>query len=143
MTGNIEPKEVVTLKELHRWMGHVAPMAMKRMLDDDGVKLDGSSTLSSCKSCEYAKMTQRPIKCARVEPQASAFCEEIHSNMWGKSPVMMPGHKEYYMSFTDDYSCWTHLKLLATKDETFEAYQDFEAWANTQHGTKIMCLQSD
>ena len=60
MTGNIEPKEVVTLEELHRQMGHIAPMAVKRMLDDgavDGVELDGSSTLSSCKSCEYAKMT--------------------------------------------------------------------------------------
>ena len=65
MTGNIEPKEVVTLEELHCWMGHIAPMAMKCMLDDgavDGVKLDGSSTLSSCESWEYAKITQRPIK---------------------------------------------------------------------------------
>ena len=60
MTGNIEPKEVVTLEELHRQMGHIAPTAVKRMLDDgaiDGAKLDGSLTLSSCKSCEYAKMT--------------------------------------------------------------------------------------
>ena len=121
-------------------------MAIKHMLDDGaihGVELDGSLTLSSCESCEYAKMTQRPIKRARVEPRASAFGEEIHSNMWGKSPVMTPGHKEYYVSFTDDYSCWTHLKLLAMKDETFEAYQDFEGWANTQHGTKIMHLRSD
>ena len=29
------------------------------------------------------------------------------------------------------------------KDETFKAYQDFKAWANTQHGTKIMHLRSD
>ena len=146
MTGNIEPKEVVTLEELHRWMGHIAPMAVKHMLDDsavDGAKLNGSSTLSSCESCKYAKMTQRPIKCARVEPRASAFGEEIHSNVWGKSPVMTPGHKEYYVSFTDNYSRWTHLKLLAMKDKTFEAYQDFEAWANTQHGAKIMRLRSD
>ena len=56
---------------------------------------------------------------------------------------MTPGHKEYYVSFTDDYSRWTHLKLLATKDETFEAYQDFEVWANTQHDAKIMRLRSD
>ena len=146
MSGNIEPKEVVTLKELHHWMGHVTPMAMKHMLDDgaiDRVELDGSSTLSSCKSCKYARMTQRPIKHTWVEPRVSAFGKEIHSNMWGKSPVMMPGHKEYYVSFKDDYSHWTHLKLLATKDETFKAYQDFEVWANTQHGTKIMRLQSD
>ena len=75
MTGNIKPKEVVTLEELHRQMGHVAPTAMKHMLDNgavDGVELDGSLTLSSCKSCEYAKMTRRPIKRAQVEPWASA-----------------------------------------------------------------------
>ena len=88
-------------------------------------------------------MTRRPIKCTRVEPQASAFGEEIHSDVWGKSPVMTPGYKGYCVSFTDDYSRWTHLKLLAMKDETFEAYQDFEAWANTQHDAKIMHLRSD
>ena len=49
--------------------------------------------------------------------------------MWGPSLVQTPGHKEYYISFTDDYTRWTHLRLLASKNEVLCAYQDFEAWA--------------
>ena len=54
--------------------------------------------------------------------------------MWGPSPVQTPGHKEYYVSFTDDYTRWTHLELLASKDKTFEAYKNFEMWAKVQFG---------
>jgi hypothetical protein len=36
------------------------------------------------------------------------------------------------VSFTDDHTRWTHVELLHTKDEVFNAYTDFEAWAKTQ-----------
>ena len=44
----------------------------------------------------------------------------------------MPGKKEYYASFTDDHTWWTHIELLHMKDEVFNAYTDFEAWTKTQ-----------
>jgi hypothetical protein len=46
------------------------------------------------------------------------------------------------VSFTDDYSRWTHLQLLATKDGTFEAYKNFKAWVKLQFNIsafKILC----
>ena len=58
--------------------------------------------------------------------------EEINSDLWGPSPVQTPGKKEYYASFTDDHTRWTHVKLLHTKDKVFNAYTDSEAWAKTQ-----------
>ena len=36
------------------------------------------------------------------------------------------------MSFTDDHTWWTQVDLLHMKDEAFDAYTDFEAWAKTQ-----------
>ena len=39
-----------------------------------------------------------------------------------------------YVSFMDDYTRWTHLHLLATKNGVFEAYQNFEAWAKVHFG---------
>lgn len=138
--------EVLTLEDLHRRMGHIAPTAAQRMIDSGaikGIELDSSSSIKSCYSCEYAKSTRKPIKRAREEPRAEEFGGEVHSDLWGKSPVQTPGHKEYYVSFTDDYSRWTYLKLLATKDETFEAYKAFESWANTHHNSRIKRLRSD
>jgi hypothetical protein len=129
-------KETVSIEELHRRMGHIAPEAAKRMVKDqavEGIDLDPSSEIKSCASCQYAKMTRKPIQRTRVEPRASKFGEEIHSDLWGPSPVQTPGKRSYYVSFTDDYTRWVYLKLLRTKDECFEAYKGFEAMARTQH----------
>jgi transposase InsO family protein len=38
---------------------------------------------------------------------------------------------------------YTHLQVLKTKDEAFEAYKSFAAWAQTQHGVCIKRLHSD
>jgi transposase InsO family protein len=38
---------------------------------------------------------------------------------------------------------YTCLQVLKTKDEAFEAYKSFAAWAQTQHGVHIKCLHSD
>ena len=92
-------------------MGHIAPDTIEQM---------------PCVSCEYGKATCKPIKKSCEKPRASKFGDEIHSNVWGPSPVRTPGHKEYYVSFTNDHTWWTHLKLLASKNE---AYKSFKAWA--------------
>jgi hypothetical protein len=57
--------------------------------------------------------------------------------------VRTPGKKEYFVSFTDDNTRFSHLYLLRTKDEVFSAYKYYEAWANTQFDTKIKRLHSD
>ena len=49
----------------------------------------------------------------------------------------------YYVSFTDDHTRYTHITLLAVKLDTFDAYKAYEAWAKTQHSTRIKCLRSD
>ena len=127
-----EAREVLTLEELHRRMGHIALETVKRMVRNgviEGLEADLTVMIQPCASCEYGKATRKPIKKTREQPRALKFGDEIHSDVWGPSPVQTPGHKEYYVSFTDDHTRWTHLTLLATKNEVFEAYKTFEAWA--------------
>ena len=66
-------------------------------------------------------------------PWAARFCDKIYLDVWGPSPIQTPGHKSYYVSFTDNHTRWTHLQLLATKDSIFQAYKEFEAWAKLHH----------
>ena len=66
-------------------------------------------------------------------PRVAKFGDEIHLDIWGPSPIQTPGHKNYYVSFTDNHTRWTRLQLLATKDSIFQAYKDFEAWAKLHH----------
>ena len=63
--------------------------------------------------------------------------------MWGPSPVKSLSRKLYYISFTNDKTCYTHVYLLALKSEGFQAYLSFEAWLRTQYGAQIKQLCSD
>ena len=140
-------REVLTVEELHCRMGHIAPETAKQMVSEgaiDGMEVNLSSTIQSCNSCEYAKATRKPIQKSHKVPQASEFGGKIHSDVWGPSPVQTPSHKEFYMSFTDDYTRWTYLELLASKDKAFKAYKNFESWTKLHHGIPtIKTLRSD
>ena len=94
-----------------------------------GIEIDSALKIQHCDSCKYAKATQKPIKKERQTPRAAKFGDEIHSDVWGPSPIQTSGHKNYFVSFTNDYMRWTHIQLLATKDGIFQAYKHFEAWA--------------
>ena len=48
------------------------------------------------------------------------------------------------MSFMDDHTLWTHVELLNTRDEVFNAYTDFEVWVKTQFRVRsFKRLQTD
>ena len=90
-----------------------------------------------CDSCEYAKTTRKQICKERVAPQAQAFREEVHTDVWGPSPTLSLGGQKYYVTFTDDHTRFTRLEVLQFKDEAFQAYKAFSSWAGTQHSTHI------
>ena len=111
-------REVLTVEELHRHMGHIAPETAKQMVSEgaiDGMEVNLSSTIQSCNSCEYAKATCKPIWKSCEASQALKFGGKIHSDVWGPSPIQTLGHKEFYMSFTDDYTQWTTMGYLKSK----------------------------
>ena len=91
---------MVSIEEIHRRMGHIAPETIKRMVSKgiiQGVEIDLTTEIQQCDSCEYAKATRKPIQRTREGPRASKFGNEIHSDVWGPSPIQTPGHKEYYV----------------------------------------------
>jgi transposase InsO family protein len=53
------------------------------------------------------------------------------------------GKSKYYIMFTNDFSCYTRLTTMHTKDGALQAYKDYAAWADTQHGARIKRLRSD
>jgi transposase InsO family protein len=74
---------------------------------------------------------------------AEAFGDEIHTDLWGPSPTLSLGGRKYYVTFTDDCTHYMKLDILRTKDQAFDAYKQFAAWADTQHGIKVKRLRSD
>src|SRR5882762_2518485 len=138
----------LTVMELHRRLGHVAPDVARRQVENglvSGIMLrpDGND-ITFCDSCTYAKATRKPVPKER-DPghRATSFGLEVHSDVWGPAPVQTLSHRQYYVSFTDDFSRLTHLYLLRRKNETFAAYKEYEAWCHTQMNARIRILRSD
>ncbi|KAG2157035.1 hypothetical protein DEU56DRAFT_722733 [Suillus clintonianus] len=105
-SGLAKTDEQLTMREIHSRLRHVAPESIRLMIKNGiitGIKLDPSdATMDKCDSCEYAKATRKPIGQIQNPPQCEKFSNKVHSDLWGPSPVKTPGHKEYFMSFTDD-----------------------------------------
>ena len=139
--------EGITLDQLHCCMGHISPAITKKLISQGfvtGVKLVSAPDAEFfCESCVYAKVTRKPVPKTRKGKCAKKFGEEVHSNLWGPAPVETKGGRCYYVTFIDDYTRFTHLYLLRTKDEAFEAYQKFEAWSENQLKARIHVLHSD
>ena len=80
-----------------------------------------------------------------VGPQAQYFGKEVHTDVWGPSPVTSKCWCKYFITFTDDATHYLVTYLLHTKAEAFGTYKAFEALALTQQHCatiKILCLDS-
>jgi hypothetical protein len=139
--------ETVTVMELHRRMGHIAPDAARKLVEDKlvtGIKLDTSTTESTfCESCVHAKATRKPVAKVREGERATEFAGEIHSDVWGPAPVAAIGGRRYYVTFTDDKTRLTFLYLIRLKSDTFTSYKTFEALCKTQFKAPVRILRSD
>ena len=119
-------KKVLSLDRFHRCMGHISFETAKTLINNKlvtGVRLEytPSSQKLFCESCIYAKATRKSVPKAREGESASELGGEVHSDLWGKSPVESKGGKLYYITFIDNKMILTHLYLLKTKDEAVDA----------------------
>ncbi|KAH9667053.1 hypothetical protein KPL70_020885 [Citrus sinensis] len=67
----------------------------------------------------------------------------IHSDVWGMTPVTSHANYKYFVTFIDDYSCFTWIYFLHSKDEGFSVFKLFHAHIQTQFSTNIKILRSD
>src|SRR6267142_6433603 len=140
------PDEPVDILTLHQRLGHVSTDTICSLIHTGsitGLHVIDDFPPFICDLCKYAKMTWKPIHKERTAAQAQTFREEVHTDVWGPSPSLSLGRCKYYVTFTDDNSQYTRLQVLWTKDEAFEAYKSFSAWAQTQHGIQIKQLHSN
>jgi hypothetical protein len=111
----------VSLPTLHRRLGHVSPATICSFVCHhaiEGIELiDNDYPLFTCGSCDHAKTMRKAIWPERSTPPTTFFREEVHSDIWGPSPLTSLGRRCYYRGFI--------------------------AWASTQHGATFCRLRSD
>ena len=79
---------------------------------------------SKCEVCVEAKFHKKRFK--SIERQ-NVLLELIHCDLAEFKNHMSRGGKKYYVTFFNDYSCYTMVHLLSSKDEAEEMFVKYKA----------------
>ncbi|RXW11527.1 hypothetical protein EST38_g14328 [Candolleomyces aberdarensis] len=136
----------MSLMDFHIVMGHRSFGDLKRMIEGgmvEGIKVkDLSGAPPICRTCVEAKAIRKPFKESK-SPHPTVYAQEISSDVWGPASVESIGRKNYFVLFIDRFSHETLVYFLRNKSDTFDAYQQYEAWVRVQRDASIKVLRSD
>lgn len=139
--------ELISAMELHRHLGHISVASARKLVQSGaikGVKLDPDAPNTDCKVCIIACATHLPMSKPHVSVLAQSFRDVIHTDVWGPESIQTTKKACYFITFTDDVTCFTIVYLLKTKGKVLRSYKLFEAWATAQqHCTSIKVLHSN
>ncbi|GKB08315.1 retrotransposon protein, putative, ty1-copia subclass [Tanacetum coccineum] len=94
-----------------------------------------------CKSCIFGKMAHKPFP-HQVE-RAKDLLGLIHADICGPFRAVSREGASYFITFTDDFSCYGFVYLMKYKHEVFETFKVFQNEVENQLGKKIKAIQSD
>ena len=122
----------------HRQLGHLNEQSMKRLADKDLVNqldYDMSGEVGVCEACIGGKQCKNGFKSSQTV--TSVPLELVHSDVCGQKSL---GGAEYFLTFMDDYTHYTWVYPLKTKDQAFEEWQ---AEVENFKGLRVKTLRTD
>ena len=88
-----------------------------------------------------AKFTKKPFK--PITKRSIELLELVHTDLADFRNSESRGGKRYYITFVDDYSRYTKLYLLRSKDEAEKMFLIYKAEVENQLDRKVKRLRSD
>ena len=126
--------------------GHLGHENLKLLNDKtmvDGMEVTAKcNTYQSCEACAMGKQHREAFP-RKSECTTTELLELIHSNVCGPINVKSLGGARLFVTFMDDYSRYTTVHILKSKDEVFSKFKDFVAFAENQAGRSVKGLPSD
>lgn len=99
------------------------------------------SDFLECQSCICGKMIQSPSTSSFT--RASNILDVVHTDLMGPISPPTPSGKKYILTFINDHSRNNRVYLLKSKDETYETFLHYKAWAEKRANCQIHKLKSD
>jgi hypothetical protein len=116
----------IDLEGWHRRLGHIGKDTIRQIHSINsinGLDIDPSNTLNKiCEPCQLGKKKQ-------IIPKSSGTRSDkilclIHSDLSGKFSKRSLSGKYYYITFIDDYTRYTWIRFIITKDEALQTFKD-------------------
>jgi hypothetical protein len=124
----------------HGRLGHVNLGYIKKMKESGIIKSLSETNMDKCEICAETKITKKPCKSIYREIELLGL---IHSDFGDLKHTMTRGGKRFYVIFVDDYSRFTKLYLLRSKDETLEMFIKYKTEVENQKNKRIKRLRTD
>ncbi|GKA79904.1 putative ribonuclease H-like domain-containing protein [Tanacetum coccineum] len=152
---NIVPKESLTclvakatLDESmlwHRRLGHINFKNINKLVKDNlvrGLPTKRFENDQTCVACLKGKQHRASCKSKVLNPITKPLFM-LHMDLFGPTFVSSLMHKKYCLVVTDDYSRFTWVFFLTTKDETNEILKNFIKEIENLVDKKVKIIRSD
>ncbi|GJY71250.1 retrovirus-related pol polyprotein from transposon TNT 1-94 [Tanacetum coccineum] len=129
----------------HRRLGHINFKNMNKLVRGNLVRGLPSKIFEndhSCVACQKGKQHKASCK-AKLVNSISKPLHMLHMDLFGPTNVKSLRKKSYYLVVTDDFSRFSWVFFLATKDETSGILKTFITKIENQLDYKVKVIRSD
>ena len=129
----------------HRLFGHRDPRAIKELAEKalaTGITIKDCGRREVCECCVKGKMARKPFP-KEAQGKSSGTFDLIHTDVCGPMQTITPGKKRYLITLIDDYSRYTAVYFLKTKDEAATHIKQSIEMIRTQFNKTPKCIRSD
>ena len=127
----------------HARLGHPAPPFLSRALSscNPAIVISCNKLSELCVHFPLAKSHKLPLSLS--SSHASHPLDLLHLDLWGPAPCSATSGARYVFFIIDDFSRYTWLYFLSTKDQALPSFINFQKLVERQINTSIKHLQSD
>lgn len=144
-------KNIVALNAYKLWherLGHISKskfvlMKQNNLIEDNEIIKLIIPTEDLCEACIKGKQVRLPFSKDRDRSHVDRPLYVIHSDVCGPIKPVTIDHKNYFVSFIDEFTHYTVIYLLENKSHVFKIFQDFVAKSETHFNLKIAYLNCD
>ncbi|GJT26920.1 putative ribonuclease H-like domain-containing protein [Tanacetum coccineum] len=129
----------------HRRLGHVNFKTMNKLVKGNLVRGLPSKIFDNdhtCVACQKGKQHKASCK-AKLMSSISQPLQMLHMDLFGPTSVRSINHKTYCLVVTDDFSRFSWVFFLASKDETSGILKKFITEIENQLNHKVKVIRCD
>nr|GEX81607.1 putative ribonuclease H-like domain-containing protein [Tanacetum cinerariifolium] len=129
----------------HRRLGHINFKTINKLVKGNLVRGLPSKAIENDNTCVACKKGKQHRASCKTKPVSSVDqpLYRLHMDLFGPTFVKSLNKKSYCLVVTDDYSRFTWVFFLATKDETSPLLKTFITGLENQLSLKVKVIRSD
>ena len=129
----------------HRRLGHVHMDLLNKISSQNlvrGLPKLKYKKVEPCTPCQLGKQVRTSFK-AKNQVSSTNPLQLLHLDLFGPERYVSLGGKKYAFVIVDDFSRFTWVLFLCSKDEAFSEFQDLISNLETKYSKKLRTIRSD